>query len=74
MPEREWAGLQAADTRRGDDRAAAYSLAVLIAQGSGNMLAPAGWEVLALCDHLCTDPQSARDDRYRGSIAKDVRS
>lgn len=74
MPEREWAGLQAADTRKGHDRAAAYSLAVLIAQGSGNMLAPAGWEVLALCDHLCTDPQSPQDGRDRGSIPKDFRS
>jgi hypothetical protein len=71
MPERGWAGLQTADTRQGEDRAAAYSLAVLIAQGSGNMLAPAGWEVLVLCDHLCAEPHPCRPGRY-GS--KDVRS
>jgi hypothetical protein len=74
MRERGWAGWQAADARKSGDRAAAYSLAVLIAQGSGNMLAPAGWEVLALCDHLCADPQSPRDGRDRGTTSKDTGS
>jgi len=54
-----------------DGRAAAYNLAVLIAQGSGNMLAPAGWEVLVLCDHLCAEPHPSRSGRYD---SKDVRS
>jgi hypothetical protein len=68
-----WAGWQAADAAAGD-RAAADRLAVLISQGSGNMLAPAGWEVLALCDHLCGDLQSSHFSRARGSIAEDTRS
>ncbi|OJU47771.1 MAG: hypothetical protein BGO03_00085 [Mesorhizobium sp. 61-13] len=73
MPERGWAGLQIADTLKGEDRAAAYAFALMIAQGSGNMLAPAGWEVLALCDHLCTDPQSVRDRRDIELTPKDLR-
>jgi hypothetical protein len=71
MRQRERAGWQAANDRSVDGRAAAHNLAVLIAQGYGNMLAPAGWEVLVLCDHLCAEPHPCRSGRYD---SKDVRS
>ncbi|KQZ82834.1 hypothetical protein ASD64_07775 [Mesorhizobium sp. Root157] len=74
MRGRGWAGRQAAEAAPKVEHTAAYRLAVLIGQGGGNMLAPAGSEILALCDHLCTDPQKPWLDGDGDSVVRAARS